>query len=104
MDNIEAILDEHEKEGFVIIPGALGAGDVEEVRVHINQAREKGWEEGLNAVGNMWFDTLLDREPEIFGPLVGHESIRPVLERGYAGTFPFAIDARPARTPLRATR
>ena len=39
MDNIEAILDELEKEGFVIIPGALDASEVEEVRVHINQAR-----------------------------------------------------------------
>ena len=39
-----------------------------------------GWEEGLNEVGNMWFDTLLQREPDTFGPLVGHESIRPLLE------------------------
>ena len=28
----------------------------------------------------MWFDTLLDREPETYQPLVGHPSIRPYLE------------------------
>ena len=53
MSDIESILDELETEGFVIIPGALGPDQVEEVRVHINQAKEKGWQEGLNAVGNM---------------------------------------------------
>ena len=43
-------------------------------------AARMGWEEGLNDVGNMWFDTLLDREPETYAPLVGHPGIRPVLE------------------------
>ncbi len=80
MNNLEEVLDELESEGFILIPNALDTEQTEEVRVHINQAREKGWEEGLNEVENMWFDTLLDREPEVFGPLVGHESIRPVLE------------------------
>ena len=28
----------------------------------------------------MWFDTLLDREPETYQPLVGHPSVRPYLE------------------------
>ena len=28
----------------------------------------------------MWFDTLLDREPETYRPLVGHTSVRPFLE------------------------
>jgi ectoine hydroxylase-related dioxygenase (phytanoyl-CoA dioxygenase family) len=53
---------------------------VEIVRTRVDYARQQGWEEGLNAVGNMWFDTLLDREPETFAPLVGHKSIRPILE------------------------
>ena len=80
IQDLESILDELEREGFILIPGALDPEQTEEIRVHINQARENGWEEGLNEVGNMWFDSLLDREPETFGPLVGHESIRPVLE------------------------
>ena len=71
MENLESILDELEEEGFVTISGALDPDQVADVRQHINAAREKGWEEGLNAVGNMWFDSLLDREPETFGPLVG---------------------------------
>jgi len=28
----------------------------------------------------MWFDTLLDRDPETFRPLVAHPSVRPILE------------------------
>ena len=27
----------------------------------------------------MWFDTLLDREPDVFAPLVGHPSVAPLL-------------------------
>ena len=33
--------------------------ETEHIRQRVNYAREKGWEEGLNAVGNMWFDSLL---------------------------------------------
>src|SRR5262249_54416202 len=32
---------------------------------------------------NMWFDTLLDRMPEVFGPLVAHPSVRPYLDALY---------------------
>ena len=77
MDNVDAVLDELEEEGFVTISGALGPEQVEDIRQHINAAREKGWEEGLTAVGKMWFDSLLDREPETFGPLVGQAGLRP---------------------------
>lgn len=80
MEDLDAVLDELEREGFVVISGALKPAQVEQVRQHVNAAREKGWQEGLNDVGNMWFDTLLDREPEVFAPLVGQERIRPVLE------------------------
>jgi len=69
-----------ERVGFVVVEGALSAEEVEIVRTRVDYARQQGWEEGLNAVGNMWFDTLLDREPETFAPLVGHKSIRPILE------------------------
>ena len=80
MPEPSALMDELESQGFIVIEGALGSEEVEQVRGRINHARTQGWEEGLNAVGNMWFDSLLDREPDTFGPLVGHPGIRPVLE------------------------
>lgn len=73
-------LDALEEHGFVLISGALSPEETELCRTSINQARANGWEEGLNAVGNMWFDTLLDRMPEVFGPLVAHPSVRPLLK------------------------
>lgn len=69
-----------DRDGFVVIPGALSPAETELFRVRIEHARTQGWEEGLNSVGNMWFDTLLDREPEHFSRLVGHPSVRPLLE------------------------
>ena len=80
MDDSERGLDQLEQDGFVLVTGALSPEETERIRIHINHAREMGWQEGLNAVGNMWFDTLLDREPETFAPLVGHPSVRPYLE------------------------
>jgi hypothetical protein len=80
MNPIEDKLDELEREGFLLIPGALAPAETETIRQRINYAREMHWEEGLNSVGNMWFDTLLEREPDTYGPLVGHSSVRPYLE------------------------
>ena len=80
MENIESQLDRLEQDGFILIEGALSLEETEHIRQRINYAREMGWEEGLNAVGNMWFDTLLDREPDTYAPLIGHPSIRPYLE------------------------
>ena len=80
MDNLEAKLDRLEEDGFILVENALTPEETEHVRQRINHARAMGWEEGLNAVGNMWFDSLLDREPETYAPLVGHPSIRPILE------------------------
>lgn len=79
MNDLNVKLDQLERDGFVLIKGALSPKETEEVRSRIFHAREQGWEEGLNAVGNMWFDTLLDREPGVFGPLVGHPSVAPLL-------------------------
>ena len=80
MSDVDSRLDELERVGFVVVEGALSADEIELVRTRVDHAREQGWEDGLNAVGNMWFDSLLDREPETFAPLVGHKSIRPILE------------------------
>jgi hypothetical protein len=80
MSGISSQLDELERVGFVVVEGALSSDEVDLVRTRVDHARQQGWEEGLNAVGNMWFDTLLDREPETFGPLVRHSNVRPLLE------------------------
>ena len=63
MSGISSQLDELERVGFVVVEGALSSDEVDLVRTRVDHARQQGWEEGLNAVGNMWFDTLLDREP-----------------------------------------
>lgn len=80
MYNVQEKLDQIERDGFVLVEGALTPEETAHIRNRIHHAREMGWEEGLNEVGNMWFDTLLDREPASFGPLVGHSGVRPVLE------------------------
>ena len=77
---IDKQLDILERDGFLLIESALTSVETENVRQRIAHAREMGWEEGLNAVGNMWFDSLLDREPEHFADLVAHPSVRPYLQ------------------------
>ncbi len=80
MGEVDARLDELEAEGFIVVEGAMTPEETETIRQRVNYAREQGWEEGLNAVGNMWFDSLLDREPEHYGQFVGHKQLRPYLE------------------------
>ena len=77
---VEQNLDALEEVGFLLVKNALSPEVVKQVRQRINHARVMGWEEGLNEVGNMWFDTLLDREPETFAQLVAHQSVSPYLE------------------------
>ena len=77
---IEERLDQLDRDGYLLIKNALTSEETEHVRQRINYARQQGWEEGLNSVGNMWFDTLLDQEPETYQSLVGHPSVRPYLE------------------------
>lgn len=81
MDSIVAQqLEALEEKGYVLIPGALSPEETESCRLALNQARANGWEEGLNSVGNMWFDHLLEQNPEVFASLIAHPSIRPHLE------------------------
>jgi hypothetical protein len=80
MPTVAEQLEVLEENGYVLIPGALSTEEVERCRTSLNQARENEWAEGLNAVGNMWFDHLLEQMPEVFGPLVGHSSVAPYLE------------------------
>ena len=80
VNDVEDKLDKLERDGYLLVEGALTLDETEHIRQRINYARQQGWEGGLNSVGNMWFDTLLDREPETYQPLVGHPSVRPYLE------------------------
>jgi hypothetical protein len=82
-EQIREQLRQLETQGFVVIPGALTPAEVDSCRGALNDARDKGWQEGLNHVGNMWFDCLLERKPDVFRPLVGHPSVRPHLEALY---------------------
>src|SRR5947207_8461078 len=79
-DHMNAHRDRLDREGFLLIEGALSPQETEQCRSRINDAREQGWQEGLNEVGNMWFDTLLERDLETFRPLVAHPSVRPYLD------------------------
>ena len=79
--NFDPVVLEHlEEHGYAIIPGALSPEEVEQCRTALNQARANGWEQGLNQVGNMWFDSLLERMPQTFAPLIAHPSVRPYLQ------------------------
>ena len=77
MEDMTSRLDQLERDGFLLIKAALSPQETELLRQRVDHAREMGWEEGLNAVGNMWFDSLLEREPETFAPLVSHRTCAP---------------------------
>jgi hypothetical protein len=80
MNTIDDDLERLERNGFLLIEGALTPKETETARVHLNRAREMGWQEGLNAVGNMWFDHLLEQDEETFRPFIAHPSVRPYLD------------------------
>jgi len=80
MKDLEAQLEQLDRDGFLVIEGALSSKEVERCRTRLNRARELGWQEGLNEVGNMWFDRLLEQDPDTFRPLIAHPSVRPILD------------------------
>jgi hypothetical protein len=78
--DIDRDLESLERDGYILIEGALPPDEVERCRTALNQARENGWQEGLNSVGNMWFDHLLEQDPDTFAPLIAHPGVRSHLE------------------------
>jgi len=44
---------------------------------NVSITRQQGWEEGLNSVGNMWFNTLLALEPEGSRNLIAQQGVIP---------------------------
>jgi len=79
-ERLESDLDRLERDGFLLIEGALSPEEVERVATVLNRGRELGWQEGLNEVGNMWFDHLLEQDEATFRPFIAHPSVRPYLE------------------------
>ena len=61
---VDRDLERLERDGYLHIAGALSPEEVERCRTRLNEARAKGWQEGLNSVGNMWFDHLLEQAGE----------------------------------------
>jgi len=78
--DIEQGLERLERDGYLVGEGGLSPEETERCRAALNQARANEWQEGLNAVGNMWFDRLLEQDPETFRPLIAHPSVRGHLE------------------------
>jgi hypothetical protein len=78
--NIDEQLDQLERDGFLLLSNALSPDEVEQLRAKLNYGREQNWQQGLNQVGNMWFDLLLEQDAKTFKPLVAHPSVRPYLE------------------------
>jgi len=79
-DRLASDLDTLWRDGFLLIPQALSQADTQLIRARIMHARDQGWQDGLNDEGNMWFDSLLERDPEHFSRLVGASRVRPYLE------------------------
>ena len=53
MEEIERQLDQLERDGYLVIEGALSAADTQAIARRLNHERSQGWEDGLNQVGNM---------------------------------------------------
>ena len=77
VSDVEDKLDQLDRDGYLLVEGALTPEETEHVRQRINYARQQGWEEGLNSVGNMWFNTLLALEPEGSRNLIAQQGVIP---------------------------
>ncbi|MBA3469703.1 MAG: phytanoyl-CoA dioxygenase family protein [Herpetosiphonaceae bacterium] len=79
-DDVAAKLDQLERDGFLVISGALSPEEVQQSIEGLNNARRQGWQGAVSEVGSLWFDSLLDKDPQTFRPLVAHASVSPYLE------------------------
>ena len=77
---LERDLDKLDKNGYIIVRGALDSESVVAFRDWLYRKVEaKEWD-GYNKVGNVSFDHLLEQAPELSKPLVGHPSVAPLLK------------------------
>ncbi|MCE9591598.1 MAG: phytanoyl-CoA dioxygenase family protein [Planctomycetes bacterium] len=78
-ENIQRNLDTLIADGFLLLPGALDMPTVQAWRDCLRKHHDaKAWDI-RNNVGNVAFDRLLEREPALAKPLVGHASVAPYL-------------------------
>ena len=49
-NDVENKLDKLDRDGYLLVEGALTVDETEHIRQRINYARQQGWDEGLNAV------------------------------------------------------
>ena len=69
-----------ERDGFLLVPGALDAETVAAWKHRLYDLHRRGLNEIDNSVGNVAFESLLKLEPELSRALVGHPSVAPYLK------------------------
>ena len=77
---VPAGLADLERDGFVLVPGALDAETVAAWKHKLYDLHRRGLNEIDNSVGNVAFESLLRLEPELSRGLVAHPSVAPYLK------------------------
>mmetsp|Transcript_18363 Transcript_18363/g.20410 ORF Transcript_18363/g.20410 Transcript_18363/m.20410 type:complete len:293 (-) Transcript_18363:28-906(-) len=78
-DEITRSLAELDEKGFIVLKNALNEREILQLRTRLEYGKKNGWYNGVNKVGNMWFDSLLNQDPETFTQLICHPSSRAHL-------------------------
>jgi hypothetical protein len=67
------------RHGYVVIEGALGRAEYQALADRIRSLYHSGHDHGANNVGTIWFDDILAIDPDLFGSLIAHRSVRQEL-------------------------
>jgi len=79
--DVQSNLDSLVTHGYLLLRGAMDAATVAAWRACLQRQYDaKAWDI-RNNVGNVAFDRLLEREPTLARPLVGHPSLAPYLRK-----------------------
>jgi Phytanoyl-CoA dioxygenase (PhyH) len=66
--------------GYVIIERALSPSEYHTFADRIKALYHTGHDYGANDVGTIWFDDILSVDPDLFGSLIAHRSVRQELQ------------------------
>ena len=77
---VPAGLADLERDGFLLVRGALDADTVATWKHKLYDLHRRGLNEIDNSVGNVAFESLLRLEPELSRGLIGHPSVAPYLK------------------------
>lgn len=69
-----------QRQGFLLIPGALDADTVAGWKQVLYAMHERQEYEISNSVGNVAFEKLLALQPDLTRPLIGHSAVAPYLK------------------------